>query len=105
MLSRGSDGESFWAAAVPEAKYADSVILAASHGYTTLAHEATHVLRNSGDHYQVNPATPSQLDRVNLIVDGNRAAETGLVIDSRRLTLGQEAELYANRPNLVSTPV
>ena len=51
-LSLGSLGESFWKSAVPDPKYKNSMVLAVGRfPYVVPAHEAGHVILDSGDHY------------------------------------------------------
>lgn len=119
-LSSGAKGRSYWAAGVPkdvngvpDARYADSLILDGIRLYTTLAHEAGHVLMNDGEHFP-HPAAESPLDSVNLMVVLPRARHDETVYDSRRLTLAQQIAMIgdpsttpptpAKRPNLLFDP-
>ena len=106
----GSAGESFpasWLAA-GDAKYADSVIVNAAQGYTTLAHECTHILENRppgvDPHYPYDARPPAILDKVNLMVPGWLASESDVVIDSRRITNDQQDRMSGTLPRLLSDP-
>lgn len=99
-LSNRSDGEAFTASLVPDAKYKHSLILNAIHGYTTLAHEAMHVLIDDGSH--PGGKTPTAVQRTNLLVDGDFTIEKNyLIIDSRRLTPAQSIALRGTVAELV----
>jgi hypothetical protein len=113
QLSSIAKGKAYWAAGVPDSKYADSAIIDDIHPYTTLAHEAGHVLLNDGEHFP-HPAAESPLDSVNLMVVLPRSRLDGTVYDSRRLTVAQQIAMIgdpsttpptpAKRPNLLFDP-
>jgi hypothetical protein len=100
-LSKGSIGESFPEMFTPDSKYNDSIIIASNRDYQTLAHEMMHILMNSGEHFQLAPPNDSVLDSVNVYVEGKRSRENHDVLDSRRITSGQQVDLISKRPNLI----
>lgn len=91
----GGYAESFPASRVPDAKYADSIIVSADKEvYQTLAHEIGHILMNTANH-----VTGSI---VNLMAGDPRINNTEM--DSRRITDTQATLMLTQRRNLLSNP-
>jgi hypothetical protein len=114
-LSRLSLGVSIAGTDAPHAKYADSVIMSAENDDRgTLAHEVGHILDNlpaftatggvQDSHYPYGKVEKSNLDSVNLMVEGSRSVATIKVLGSRRLTSDQQTQMHTARPNVVRDP-
>lgn len=84
--------------AVPDDKYADSVVIEADTTYRTLAHEIGHVLTGDGGH----PDGTVGVNLTNLMASPSQV--TGLVSDSRRITTAQAALMFSHRLNLLHVP-
>ncbi|VTU01014.1 na-ca exchanger integrin-beta4 : Regulatory P domain of subtilisin-like proprotein convertases OS=Oscillatoria acuminata PCC 6304 GN=Oscil6304_2815 PE=3 SV=1: Calx-beta: CarboxypepD_reg [Gemmataceae bacterium] len=94
-LSSGSNGEAFAASLVPDAKYANSIVLDGHRIYHLIGHESLHVLLNAKGH-EGGEKTPSATSRTNLLVVGDQSFRTGnSVIDSRRISDAQVAAILA----------
>jgi hypothetical protein len=93
----GSEGEAFPASAVPDAKYADSIIVGANSRVQFLvAHEIGHVLLNTGVHF------PPEFAQINLM--RRIPTRTDTPTSPKRLTPNQESEMLSKRPNLLTGP-
>ena len=95
-----SEGESFWATGVPDAKYADSVIIRGPTEYVVLAHEIGHVLMDNGDHPDANIG----YNRVNLMAAPPPTVRFGDVTANRRITAAQAKLMLSKRSDLLSKP-
>ena len=100
-------GISYTASVVPDAKYADSIVMKGVTDDQTLAHEVGHILLNSGDHVPgflgyIGDFPIFALTIVNLMAAPHKYL--GEITDSRRITAAQANAMLKNRPNLVLPP-
>lgn len=96
-LSDGNRGESFWAAGVPDQKYADSVVISKDASTLfTIPHEIGHLLLNTGNHF-TGSFWPANLMR-------SGTSTTDGVVESKRLAPSQQTSMYSSRPNLLTGP-
>lgn len=100
-LSDGANGESFWAAGVPHAKYSDSVIISVDkYKWSTVPHEIGHVLLNSGLHVTGAISETRLMSRFGTPSDN--------VLHEKRLTgnvtEGEHKAMYTERPDLLTGP-
>jgi hypothetical protein len=93
----GRFGESFWASAVPDSKYADSVVVGQDRTYRTLAHEIGHILLDDGDHAVARGEQIVNLMTRNLVLRND-------VSDCRRIFAQQGRNMLVKRPNLLANP-
>jgi hypothetical protein len=96
-------GRAYIASVVPDARYADSIVVAANK-FLILAHEIGHVLLDAGGHFAANGAPYGVAYRVNLMVDGEVMRRDVDYRDSRRLTAAQATDILRRRPGLLIAP-
>ena len=104
----GLDGLSYWSQDGPnsDGTYAYSLVMDLTHGYTTMAHEIAHILREGGHYYiSGDSKNPNKIDTVNLLIPGGFGKEDFTYKDCRRITFSQEAEFLSKHPNLLWDPI